>query len=69
MSHEGPAPKDIQRIMGHTSLDMTMETYNHSTEKRRKKLKIKSILLFRETKKHPRGYLNISYSVRILYRN
>lgn len=42
----GVNPKDVQRIMGHASLDMTMETYNHSTEKGRKEIesKINSII-------------------------
>lgn len=46
MIHEGMAPKDVQVILGHSKLDMTLNTYTHSTEAGRENIRSKVNELF-----------------------
>lgn len=46
MIHEGMDPKDVQAILGHSKLDMTLNTYTHSTEIGRENIRSKVNELF-----------------------
>lgn len=39
MNQSGMNPKDVQAILGHTTVDMTMDVYTHSTEEGREKVR------------------------------